>query len=144
MNRGRNDKISKALTNNKNAEIWTESEANALFDRSLELSLNDDYDFIGEIARDLNTYRDIFTYLVDKFPTLKYKHKQLLSNLEANCFSHIKKGKIREASGIINLKSNYGWTDRQAFDHSNSDGSLKPTTIIVNSEQAKKDLESLG
>ena len=102
-----------AKEGNKNAEVWTLENARELFDSALELSKADDYDFIGEIARDLNTYRDIFIYLVEKFPELDDVHKTILSNLEANCFSHIKKGKIKEASGIVNLKSNYKWTDRQ-------------------------------
>ena len=102
-----------AKEGNKNAEVWTIENARELFDSALELSKADDYDFIGEIARDLNTYRDIFIYLVEKFPELDDVHKTILSNLEANCFSHIKKGKIKEASGIVNLKSNYKWTDRQ-------------------------------
>ena len=39
-------------------------------------------------------------------------YNRILSNLEANCFSHSKKGEIKEATAIVNLKSNYGWTDR--------------------------------
>ena len=97
---------------NKNAESWTEIEANELFDKSIELSLQKEYDFIGEIARDLGTYRDIYTYLSDKYTFLKEKHKRILQNLEANCFSHAKKGDIKEATAIVNLKSNYKWTDR--------------------------------
>jgi len=97
---------------NKNAEQWTIEEANQLFDTSIEKSVEDDYDFIGEIARDLGTYREIYVYLKDKFPELKTKYEKILSNLEANCFSHTKKGLIKEATGIVNLKSNYKWTDR--------------------------------
>ncbi len=49
----------------------------------------------------------------EKFPSLQLIHNQILSNLEANCFYNSKKGKIKEATAIVNLKSNYGWTDRQ-------------------------------
>ena len=97
---------------NKNAEIWTIEESTDLFNEALELSFDKDYDFIGEIARELKTYRDIFTYLSDKFTELKPLYNKILSNLEANCFSHSKKGDIKEATAIVNLKSNYGWTDR--------------------------------
>ena len=109
-----------ARKGNKNAEVWSLKEAQELFDKALELSTQDDYDFIGEIARDLGTYRDVFTYLVSKFSELEDLYSRILSNLEANCFSHIKKGKIKEASGIMNLKSNFRWTDRQ--DHTISGG----------------------
>lgn len=97
---------------NTNAEVWTIEKANELFQSALEKSIEKEYDFIGEIARDLGTYRDIFKYLVDKFPELKQTHNRILSNLEANCFSHTKKGEINTAVGIVNLKSNYNWTDR--------------------------------
>jgi hypothetical protein len=101
-----------SMEGNTNAEIWTFDEAKKFLLEAYELSLQDDYDFIGEIARDLKSYREVFKYLSDKFPKLKTTHNKILSNLEANCFSHAKKGKIKEATAIVNLKSNYGWTDR--------------------------------
>jgi len=115
---------------NTNAEKWTIEEASKLFEQALEKSIEKDYDFIGEIARDLNTYRDIFTYLVDKFPELKTLHKRILSNLEANCFSHSKTGKINTAVGIVNLKSNYNWTDRQQTDVTTNGKELNTAPII--------------
>lgn len=101
-----------SMPNNKNAEKWTLEEAKDLFYNALELSTKKDYDFIGEVARDLGTYREIFVYLSNKFHELESVHKLILSNLEANCFSHTKKGEINTAVGIVNLKSNYKWTDR--------------------------------
>ena len=98
---------------NKNAETWTLEEVKELFQEALELSLNDDYDFIGEIARELRMDRHIFNYLSEKYPEFKSIHNEILSNLEAGCFFHTKKGKIKEGTGIVNLKSNYKWTDRQ-------------------------------
>ena len=115
-----------APINNKNAEIWTIEEATTLFDNAYKLSFQDDYDFIGEIARDLKTYREIFTYLSDKFKELKPLYNKMLSNLEANCFSHSKKGDIKEATAIVNLKSNHHWTDRN--DHTSKGNELKRLT----------------
>lgn len=104
--------VSEKMKGNDNAEKWTIEESNDLFDRAIELSNSSDYDFLGEIAKDLNTYIDVFDYLVDKFPELKSKKTRLKRNCEANCFSNSKKGKINTAIGIVNLKSNHGWTDR--------------------------------
>lgn len=115
-----------APNGNLNAEQWTFELANELFQKALAMSVEDEYDFIGEIARDLGVYRELFSYLTDKFQGLQKIHKTILCNLEANCFSHAKKGMIKEATAIVNLKSNYNWTDRQQLDHSNKDGSLKP------------------
>ena len=113
---------------NNNAEVWNIEDATLLFNNALEKSVEKEYDFIGEIARDLNTYREIFTYLVDKFPELKETHKRILSNLEANCFSHTKKGTINTAVGIVNLKSNYNWTDR--VDTTTKDKEISNNPII--------------
>lgn len=97
---------------NNNAEKWNLEQATKLFDDAIDLSESDEYDFLGEIAKKLNSYIDVFDYLVDKFPELKGKKNQLKRNCEANCFSNSKKGKINVAVGIVNLKSNHGWTDR--------------------------------
>jgi hypothetical protein len=119
-----------APDNNLNAEKWNIEDAKELFEKALEMSIDKEYDFIGEIARDLNTYRDIFTYLVDKFPELKTLHKRILSNLEANCFSHTKTNKINTAVGIVNLKSNYNWTDRQQTDITTNGKDVNTAPII--------------
>ena len=115
---------------NTNAEKWTIEEATRLFNEALAKSNENDYDFIGEIARDLGTYRDVFTYLIKVFPELKTTHKRILSNLEANCFSHSKTGKINTAVGIVNLKSNYGWTDRNDITTKDKEVSVANPTII--------------
>ena len=101
---------------NTNAETWTEKESNDFFASALELSFKDQYDYIGEIARDLKSYIDVFDYLTKKFPHLESVKNQIKRNCEANCFSNSKKGKIKEATAIVNLKSNHGWTDRQQID----------------------------
>jgi hypothetical protein len=115
---------------NTNPEKWTIDEATKLLEKALAMSFTNEYDFIGEIARDLSTYRDVFTYLVDKFPELKNIHKCILSNLEANCFSHTKTNKINTAVGIVNLKSNYNWTDRQQTDVTTNGKDLNTAPII--------------
>lgn len=98
---------------NTNAEKWTEEEAKQLFNKAIDLtSGKSDFDFIGEVAKELGTYRDVFTYLNKKYKSCKILYKRLCSNLEANCFSHGKKGDIVPSLAIVNLKSNHGWTDR--------------------------------
>lgn len=114
---------------NKNAEKWTLEVAEKLFIDAIELANQKEdtemhsgsvnwiqtqykFDFIGEVARELKLYKSIFTELVNKFPQLKPLHLQLIETLEANCFCNAKKGNIKEASAIMNLKSNHHWTDR--------------------------------
>ena len=101
-----------APNNNTNAEKWTLEEAEKFFNEAILLSENRDYDFIGEIAKEMKSYKEIFTYLSDKFTELKTLHNVLLSNCEANCFYNGKKQNIVPSLAIMNLKSNHGWTDR--------------------------------
>jgi len=111
---------------NKNAEQWTLNDSKELFNSAIELSLEERFDFIGEIAKELRVYRDLFTYLSDKYKELQEPYKIIKSNLEANCFSHSKKGDIKEATAIMNLKSNYNWTDRTTNTHTITEQPLFP------------------
>jgi len=143
---------------NRNAEKWTFKKAVKLFNDAIELSLEREdqniynkegelidfiagykYDFIGEIARELGTYHQMMTqHLIERFPILKRLKNQLLNNLESNCYVNTKKGKIKEATGIVNLKSNHKWTDRQQTDHS---GEINITQLTP--EQRKARIEEL-
>lgn len=131
---------------NKNAEKWTFEDAQQLFVDAIELTHQKEtyflkqgekaievkgysFDFIGEIARELKTFKDIFNHLVKRFPELQHLKNQLDSNIESNCYWNTKKGNIREATGIVNLKSNWKWTDRN--DHSSHDGTMTPKTSII-------------
>ena len=102
------------LEDNKNAEKWDLETATKFMESALELSEDKQrtYDFIGEIARDLKQYKEIFGYLSKKFVELEYAHKRIISNCEANCFYNGKKQNIMPSLAIMNLKSNHGWTDR--------------------------------
>ena len=115
---------------NRNAEKWTFRKAIQLFNEAISLCDEKEtttikegkrvieveaykFDFIGEIAGEFGTFKEIFSHLTDRFPVLKRKHKTLINNLERNCYYNTKKGNIKEATGIVNLKSNHKWTDRQ-------------------------------
>ena len=62
----------------------------------------------------------------------------LNTNLEAKCFKHAKKGIIKEATAIVNLKSNYKWTDRNHNDNNNSG-----TIEIITPEQRAMRIKEL-
>ena len=97
---------------NTNAEKWNLYDADLFMNDALELSRDRDYDFIGELARDLNQYHHLFLYLKDKFPELTNTYNKIKSNCEANCFYNGKKQNIVPSLAIMNLKSNHNWTDR--------------------------------
>ena len=103
---------------NKNAEKWNIRKCVNMYTEAIRMSnlkVNGEfkYDFIGEIARELGTtHQMLIRDLPKRFPQLQRLKNQLISNMEANCYANTKSGKIREATGIVNLKSNHHWTDR--------------------------------
>ena len=123
---------------NKNAEKWTEEEAIKLFEKAIAMAekKSSQYDFIGEITRDLKLYKDIFLHLISRFPDLKPLNARLLGVLEANCYQNAKTGNIVASLGIINLKSNHKWTDRV---DSTSQGDKIGNTIKVEVVQPAND-----
>jgi len=134
---------------NKNAEKWTEEEATVFFEDCIILAEQKDetndaylYDFIGELARDTGHAKEIFSYLAKKFEHLEERRNRLLGIIEANCFNNTKKGKIKEASGIINLKSNYKWSDRIASDLTSNGKEIGTADAVIAAIAAKKANES--
>ena len=134
----KNEKISERLEGNTNAEKWTEEKAIEFMNKALELSKSKDYDFIGEIAKDLDSYKDVFFYLGDKFPKVKKIFKRIRCNCEANCFNNIKTESINVGAGIMNLKSNHGWTDRIQNDHTTGGDKIKTEFIVGTEKEAKQ------
>jgi hypothetical protein len=126
------------MEGNTNAEKWTLEKATKLFTDAVELSKNTDYDFIGEIAKQLDSYIDVFDYLVEKFPELKKLKNKMKRNCEANCFTNIKKENINTGAGIMNLKSNHGWTDRLQQDNTTKGEKINTQFIVSSQDQADK------
>ena len=140
---------------NRNAEKWKFKKAVKLFKDAIYQSnlsrelINKEgikviaykYDFIGEIARELGTFHEIFEHLVKRFSSLQRLKNELYTNIQTNCYSNTKNGVIREATGIVNLKSNWKWKDRQ--DLTTDDQEIKGTTIIVQDQQTVKEIKKL-
>ncbi len=121
---------------NKNAQVWSIESATELYNEAIKLTKEDDgLDFIGEVAKKLNTYRDVFTYLNKTFTGVNHLHNRLVSNVEANCFSHGKNGDINTAMAIMNLKSNHGWTDR--IDTTTKGGKVSNEKVSISFKKKK-------
>jgi len=141
---------------NRNAEKWTFKKAIQLFKDAIDLSneketsflkvgeravevKNYKYDFIGEISGELGTYHKMITHhLPNRFKSLERVKNQLLSNLERNCYSNGKKGAIKEASAIMNLKSNYHWTDRNDITTKDKEINQKDVSEYTTEELIKR------
>jgi len=62
------------------------------------------------------------------------------NNCEANCFNNIKKENINTAAGIINLKSNHGWSDRIQQDVTTGGDKIQ-TQFIVGSQELSDEVK---
>lgn len=132
-----------APIDNKNAEKWTLEKSAELFDkadsivkRKAEYLVHGvkiqayEFDFIGELADELEVYRDLLQRdIPNKFPEFTARFNRLKNKLETNCYSNSKKGIINTAVGIVNLKSNHGWTDKQQVDHTTNGKDLNINPI---------------
>jgi hypothetical protein len=114
---------------NKNAEKWTLKEATDFFKKALELSYNGDYDFEGEIYKDMKSYKYLVYHLIERFPELKVYHYYIKNNCEVNCYKNGKRGNIDKSLAIMNLKSNHNWKDRQ--DITSGDDKIQSDTKYI-------------
>lgn len=144
--------------NNKNAEKWTLRKAIKLYHDALKLSSKEEtmkvtkgsevrtitgykFDFIGEIATELGTYHELISRdLPNRFPCLVRLKNQLVRTLERNCYSNTKKGFIKEATGLVNLKSNHKWTDR--IDNTSGGRPVNKEVTVVFKNYSKKKNQS--
>lgn len=123
------------LKDNTNAEKWDEVNATQFMEDAYTLSHQKvgevyTYDFIGELARDMQQYKEVFSYLSNKFPQLKSIHNKIVSNCESNCFYNGKKQNIVPSMAIMNLKSNHGWTDRVDTTTKDKEITSQPTIVF--------------
>jgi hypothetical protein len=133
---------------NTNAEKWTLEVATKFMNDAVELSKQTEttdtgvmpkYDFIGEVAYDLDQDKGVFDYLITKFPELKPLKKRIKNNCEVNCFRNIKRENINTGAGIMNLKSNHGWTDRVQQDHTTQGKALNTPLLNIDPLQDEND-----
>ena len=114
--------------NNYN-EVWPIEKAKDFLLKALK-KLREDKEiyFIGTLAVNMNSYKTIFSYLVDKykekdkdFVTIK---KEIDSIIEERLYSSAIKNKVNTAMAIFGLKNNHDWKDKSELETTNK------TTII--------------
>lgn len=105
-------KISKSMLGNLNAEQYTLEDSLDLFGQMIIMSQDDNYTFIKQITRQFGVTENVIKHLVKRFQTLKEPYDLIKENLETNCYTATNDGKLKLPLAMLNLKSNYGWTDR--------------------------------
>lgn len=111
-----------APLNNKYTVKWEFETAEQFFNDSLELVKNDtSIKYIGTLAVAMDQYRDIYTYLSDKFKVFRTIKKKIDSILESRVTENALDGKTNATFSIFHLKNNHGWKDKQEHDLNVSD-----------------------
>lgn len=102
---------------NKYNEKYDYETAKKLFQDSLELVKNDITIFyIGQVAVNMDIYRQLYDYLIDRFQDLDTIKKEIDGILETRVAEKTFYGKSNPTYAIFHLKNNHGWRDKQEKD----------------------------
>ena len=134
---------SKSQKGNKNAELWTKKETELFFNESLEISEKTDIYFIGTIAKELKTYRQVYEYLVNKFPVFNSVKDKIDSNIENNLFlARLTDKDISTPLAIFGLKNSHNWKDKTEV-VSNVTTNQDTIKVVVQSEAEAKEINDM-
>jgi hypothetical protein len=105
---------------NKNAEKWTLEKSVKFMKEALKtLENNADIMFIGTLAVRQSSYKDIYTYLTNKFKdnnVIFSTKKKIDAIIEERLFKSALKNDINATVAIFGLKNNHGWKDKRETD----------------------------
>lgn len=104
--------IQKCLLGNLNAELYSLEDSLDLFGQMLVMSRDNKYTFIKQLSIQFGISYDIIVHLKKRFSQLVPIYNLIKDNLENNCYTASNEDKLKLPLAILNLKSNYGWTDR--------------------------------
>jgi hypothetical protein len=113
-----------AKKGNKYHEKYTEKESLEFFKASLKkIQDEEDIVFIGTLATRMNTYRDIYTYLLKKFDKQNNEFRTIKKNIdsiiEQRLYQKAFQNKGNATMAIFGLKNNHGWKDKTEVETDN-------------------------
>ena len=124
---------------NKAAEKWTKVETESFLNKSLEISEKKDIYFIGTIAKELKTYRDVYSYLIEKFPVFRAVKEKIDSNIENNLFlAGLTDKDISTPLAIFGLKNSHNWKDKTEVVSNVTTNQDTINVIVKDSAEAKE------
>lgn len=119
---------------NKFAEKWKLEDAQELFTKGLYILEQDpSIAFIGELAVELNTYRELFSYLANKFnddDMIFNTNKKIHTIIENRLFKLGLTNVNNPTLTIFGLKNNHNWKDKTESDVTQS------TTLNITTDNA--------
>jgi hypothetical protein len=95
---------------NKEAEKWTKDIAESFLLQALELSKTEIT--LTNIANTLDTYPDVFEFIVNKFPDFRTIKSRIEKHIENNTYQKALHSEINATVAIFGLKNNHGWKDK--------------------------------
>ena len=119
---------------NKYAEKWTVEKARKLAHTAYE-SVDDNTYFISAIAEKCETYRDLFSYLLDKFnddDDVFRTLKRMYNKCESIIWEKAAKTQLDKTIAIFALKSLHGLfeSSHQHVDHTTKDEAINQITVF--------------
>ena len=113
------------------AEKWTLENAKEFFDAALSIAKQDNICYWINIVVELETHKQIPTYLVSKFPVFIPIKNNIDSILESKLVTIGMNGTSPTAFVIFALKNNYNWTDRTQVETTNFNiENITPRTFV--------------
>jgi hypothetical protein len=120
---------------NKYNEKYDYKTAKAFFEDSLKKVKSDkQICYIGSLATKMNTYRQLYDYLLDRFKDLDTIKKEIDGILESRVAEKAMNNEVNSTFAIFMMKNNHGWKDKQESEHT---GEIKITRKIIDSRNGK-------
>ncbi|MGD1843297.1 MAG: terminase small subunit [Thermonemataceae bacterium] len=92
---------------------WTKEKAEEFLTNSLDKLVNNKkIRYIGSLAVEMNEYRELYSYLLDKFPEFHTIKNKIDAIIEARLYEDGLKGDANATLVIFGLKNNHGWKDK--------------------------------
>ncbi len=132
---------SEVMLGKKNAEKWTEEGAEKFFIDAIEISKEPDIYTLNFIARKMDVYDHVFSYLIEKFPIFSTHKSQINENLKNNLTLAGLAGKTNPTMSIFILKAVHGLIERQIID-ANVNNNITSLPIIEFFNNAGKDKDT--
>jgi hypothetical protein len=97
---------------NKSAEKWNLKEATLFFEKAYEIAKQEGVYHLTDIAVQLDTYQELFSYLIKKYPVFNTIKKKIDTLLVSRLNRGGLEGTLREGMTKFNLSANYNWKEK--------------------------------
>lgn len=121
---------------NTAAEKWTFEMTRDFFEKALEIAKRDDVFHLSTIAVELDTYHEIFAYLLQKFPEFNTEKKKIDSLLLNRLQKYGLLGQTNAMFTKFHISSNYGWSEK-------TETKSEVTSVVEFSKYTDEELEKL-